>query len=239
MPDRVGKCPPALSRLPRAMLFDLCGTVVDSMPHDRAVLDQVAFEFGRTGYSELRKLKNRECSIRSNFEIFFPVRYAEAYERYIALLLATIPATSLFVGFDTLVAFCRSLGIRLGVLSNRPRIYTLSSLAFHRLADAFDSIVCAHDDLDCEKPHAKIVRHALHSMSIEKAAREDILIVGDSFVDVKCADNADCDAVLFAARLSSYELPDLEKRLGDPSLPVVRVLRSHAALLALLTDTVE
>lgn len=91
----------------------------------------------------------------------------------------------------------KSLGIRLGVLSNRARrfmaheIYMVDGEGWHEL---FDTMVCG-DDVECRKPHPDLVLRALENLKMP--ADLGCWYVGDSTTDIIAAREAGVSAVFY------------------------------------------
>lgn len=91
----------------------------------------------------------------------------------------------------------KSLGLRLGVLSNRNRrfmaheIYTVDSTGWH---DLFDTMVCG-DDVTRRKPHPDLIWKALSNLGAP--TDEHCWYVGDSAADVVAAKEAGVTAVFY------------------------------------------
>lgn len=91
----------------------------------------------------------------------------------------------------------RSLGLKLGVLSNRSRrfmaheIYTVDGSGWHEM---FDTMVCG-DDVQRRKPHPDLILRAL--ANLDAAVDEGCWYVGDSTTDVIAAKRAGVTAVFY------------------------------------------
>ena len=57
--------------LPKVVIIDLCGTILDSLDIDRQVMNEISYTYAGVSYTQLRKKKDRFKSMRHNFSIFF------------------------------------------------------------------------------------------------------------------------------------------------------------------------
>lgn len=80
----------------------------------------------------------------------------------------------------------RTRGVRLAVVTNKDRRFTLPLLAHHALAPLLDQVVCG-DDVERKKPAPDGIRQCLAHCS---ATSVRALFVGDSAIDVASARNA-------------------------------------------------
>ena len=84
----------------------------------------------------------------------------------------------------------RSGGFRMGVVTNKPAIFTEVLLERMGIADFFD-VVVSGDTTDFKKPHPEPILHACRWLGVEPAHN---LHVGDSKNDIEAARAAGCAA---------------------------------------------
>ncbi len=114
----------------------------------------------------------------------------------------------------------RSGGIKMGIVTNKPALFTEMLIERMGIADFFD-VVVSGDTTEFKKPHPEPIRHACHWLGVTP---ERNLHVGDSINDILAAraagsaafcvpygynegqpvDSADCDA-LVSDLLAAYE----------------------------------
>ena len=82
----------------------------------------------------------------------------------------------------------RVSGLRMGVVSNKPGLFSDVLLERLGIADFFD-IVVAGDTCDHHKPHPEPLLHACRWLGVEPARN---LHIGDSWVDIEAARAAGC-----------------------------------------------
>ena len=174
---------PALS-----MLFDLDGTLIDSLAdlrasanHLRAAfgLPPVSAEIARTYVGDgVFKLMERSLAELGPFE---PVRevawriYAEHHIEQCTALVRPYP------GVREHLALWRSEGRRLAVVTNKQQRFVAKILAHLELTDCFAAVICG-DTLAVKKPDPEPLHEALRRVG---GAAPEALMVGDSLQDLR------------------------------------------------------
>lgn len=186
----------------RAILFDLDGTLVDSVGDLHAIAVKLLSEHGLpplpidtvTGFvgAGIPPLVERVfaasgCPLSGHM-------LQGAIERY-KVLYAAAPAehTRCYPGVGNALAQLRAKGARLGVCTNKAEAISRSVLEAVGLASHFD-VVVGGDTLAVRKPDPEVLRHAarLLGMTIERA-----IFVGDSEIDAAAASAASVPLLLF------------------------------------------
>ena len=172
-----------MSRPPptRAVIFDLDGTLVDSMPlvlraFAHALLpycgemtpEDITAELGGPPDRLLRKLIADESKV------------PEAMQRLMDHDLANWRLIRPFAGMHGLLDHLRGARHLLGLWTGRERESTGLILQEHGIAPKLDAWVCG-DDLPTHKPHPGGLEEALRQLAV---TREQALFVGDADVDV-------------------------------------------------------
>lgn len=103
--------------------------------------------------------------------------------------------TVLFDGILECLAALKRKGVKLGIVTTKLRYRIEGIMAKYGAEDLFDLVV-GSEDVKVEKPSPEGLLWAIDAL---KAAKEDVLYVGDSIVDAKTAQNAGVD---FAAVLT-------------------------------------
>jgi pyrophosphatase PpaX len=99
----------------------------------------------------------------------------------------------LFAGVTEVLAQCRKLGIKLGVVTSSPRKIVSRTLSQSNIDGFFHSLVTA-DDVSQFKPHPEPI---LLSLARLGSAPEECLLIGDSSADILAGRAADIKTALF------------------------------------------
>jgi len=190
----------------RAVIFDVDGTMFDTLPSLSAAANSVLMNAGlseirthhlRSALNEgLRPMFRQAIALQSTYvDPRMAVELESKYlARYMRQWLLTAP---LYVRLrDALSAF-DMLGVKLGICTNRDRASTEMLLAHAGILNLFDTIV-GMGDAPRPKPAADPLLLVLERMGVSAA---DALFIGDSSMDASCARLAQ---VRFAAHLGGY-----------------------------------
>lgn len=176
----------------RAVLFDLDGTLVDSVPDLGAAARRMLLGLGlpAKGDEEIRdyvgkgtaKLVQRCLGVNEGrFEEamrLFDVAYREESGRHSRLYSGVLE------GLDQL----RTLGLPLGCVTNKPAEFTLPLLDALDLSRYF-SVVVSGDTVARRKPDPMPMLHACDTLRVAPTAT---LVIGDSANDAQAARAAGC-----------------------------------------------
>lgn len=187
-----GEGVPELSQ-PRGVLFDLDGTLIDSVPDLTLCMNQALTERGLMPHSRERmrhwvgngsaRLAHR--AITGRHDGTAPAADFEAvYPRFLALYLAH-PAreTETYPGAAALLDQLRGAGMRIACVTNKPAAQTRAVLSALGLAARFDAVV-GGDDTPALKPDPAPVLRALELLQL---APGECMMVGDSRPDLEAA----------------------------------------------------
>lgn len=193
-----------MSPNPGLVMFDLDGTLVDSVPDLARAVDQMLVAVGRSpaGEEQVRRwvgdgasmLVKRALSGRIDVsddpgsEELFPL----AQELFMsAYAQANGRSSVIYPGVDALLERYRAEGVAMAVVTNKPGGFTHALLDHLRLSDYFP-IVVAGDTLEWKKPHPAPLLYACEQAGVSP---RDALMIGDSRVDVEAARAAGCPVV--------------------------------------------
>lgn len=180
----------------RAILFDLDGTLVDSAPDLAAAINRVLAERGQEPVSEAqvrdwtgdgtRRLVARALTGSRDGEP--PAETLDAaLERFLECYGEAVYVDSRpYAGAVQGVAELARSGMRLAVVTNKPRHLADAILAHMGIASHIDAVV-GGDSTDARKPDPEPLRFAMERLG---AASITTLMVGDSATDVEAARNA-------------------------------------------------
>jgi HAD superfamily hydrolase (TIGR01549 family) len=163
----------------RAVVFDLDGTLVDSMPLVLAAVGYALAPYGeRTPTEILASLGGPPARFLGRLladaaHVPAALERMESYHRENAHLI--VPFGAVGAALPRLAQ-----AVRLGLWTGRDRESTLWLLAQHRLAAHFGVTLCG-DDLSTHKPDPEGLHYIMRRLAV---APEETLFVGDADVDV-------------------------------------------------------
>lgn len=189
----------------RAVVFDVDGTLFDTLPSLVAAANDVLVKAGlrevpmvllRSALSEgLRPMFREALALQATAPDGNLAQLEEDYlAHYSQRWLAAAP---LFARAPETLATLKSQGLKLGICTNRDRRSTDALLASAALAGSFDVIV-GLGDAPSPKPAADPLLRVLQQLELPPS---QVLFVGDSVMDARCAQAAQ---VRFAAHLAGY-----------------------------------
>ncbi len=170
----------------RHWIFDLDGTLVDSLPSYTRVLTEVVGEFGKTLSAE--DLQQIRHLILPKFleRVLPPEQIATALNKVISINLARQSEIPMFEGMDELLTFLRSNGCVLSVFTARERITALGILNETGLHRHFSHVI-TRDCVAKSKPHPDGIHQLLAESKIDPA---QAVMIGDHRMDMESAKSA-------------------------------------------------
>jgi phosphoglycolate phosphatase len=182
---------------PRALLFDWDNTLVDTWAVIHHALMTTLTAMGHRPWTLEETRKRVRTSTRDGFPLLFGERAEEAmrifYDVFESVHLARLRALP---GAGDMLARLGAAGILLGVVSNKRGRYLRREAdhlgwtgLFHRLVGA--------DDAPRDKPAVEAVDLALAGSGLTRSPA--VWFVGDTDIDMLCAQRAGCLAVLLRA----------------------------------------
>lgn len=195
----------------KAVLFDLDGTLIDSVPDLTAAIDLMLTATGRPPVGESnvnrwvgngaaalvkRALANADDGDRLH-ELKFEneaedEEYVSAYSIFeFSYAQRLTNATGLYDGVLSVLSRLSSVNMKLGLITNKPRRFTVPLLKALNIAHYFSDVICG-DDLEHKKPHSLPVSTSLRNLGVNA---EQAIMVGDSISDVKSAESAGVKSV--------------------------------------------
>ncbi|MDR1559536.1 MAG: HAD family hydrolase [Clostridiales bacterium] len=193
----------------KAVLFDLDGTLLDTLEDITDSMNQALTRFGLgdIGISDIRRLVGNGArklaeGVSARVAGKAPASgemtdrlldvYNEIYNKNSAI------KTKPYAGVQELLDWLKDQGIRTGVLSNKPHLTTLEVLRHYFPRHAFDFAAGQRDGVP-RKPNPAGVYEFCGALGISP---DEVLFVGDSEVDLETGRNAgvDCVGVLWGFR---------------------------------------
>ena len=190
--------------LPRCVLFDLDGTLVDSALDLTAAVDNMLQALGRAPAGEARvrqwvgngaqllvlralsgEMHPAEDAVepelfQAAFELFLSA-YAQSNGRY----------SKLYPGVESLLVHLQREGVTQAVVTNKPMAFTLPLLKALKIDHYFDQVV-GGDSLPVKKPDPLPLLTVLEAAGCPPA---QALMLGDSRNDVQAARAAGCPVI--------------------------------------------
>jgi phosphoglycolate phosphatase len=179
-------------KLPRAILFDWDNTLVESWGVIHEAMNLTLAAMGHDHWTREETEKRVRASLRDSFPALFGDRWKDAerifYNSFAAIHLKHLRALP---GAGEMLAHLAGQGLYLGVISNKRGEY-LRREADHLGWTAHFRALAGAGDAARDKPAIEHVQLALGDL----ACGDDIWLVGDADIDLKCAWNAGCTPVL-------------------------------------------
>jgi len=192
--EELAQPPPRSIRPPRAILFDWDNTLVDSWATIHEALNFLMRAMEVPEWSLADTKEKVRLSLREAFPLYFGERWEEARDIYLERFRSIhLDRLTPLPGREALLRDLAEQGIFLGVVSNKTGELLRREVARLGWSAYFGSIVGA-GDAPLDKPACEPVHLALAASGVQ--AGPDVWFVGDTAVDMECARNSGCIAVL-------------------------------------------
>jgi phosphoglycolate phosphatase len=185
---------PASIRLPRAILFDWDNTLVDSWATIHEALNFLMRAMEKPEWTLTETRERVRLSLREAFPPLFGARWEEARDIYLGRFQAIhLERLTPLPGREAMLRALAERDVFLGVVSNKTGELLRREVAQLGWSPFFGSIVGA-GDASADKPACDAVHLALLPSGVP--AGGDVWLVGDTAIDMECALNSGCIAVL-------------------------------------------
>lgn len=165
----------------RAVIFDLDGTLIDSMPLVLRAFAHALAPFRPDLDENAIFLRLGGPPARTFLELTGDEgKTAEALRRYDTFGFENGALVSPFAGMREFLEKLQAAGLKLAIWTGRDRHTTEAIFKTHDLAGFFSAVVCG-DDLDTHKPHPAGLREILTRLSLRP---DEALYAGDADADV-------------------------------------------------------
>lgn len=182
------KDPPFILPVPKVVLFDWDGTLVDTVRTTFHALNKVLTAFGKEALSYAHFQAMPHLSIRMYFKtLFSPQQYHEAESLYNSY--ASRSTATAISGSASVLSWLYERRIPMGVVSNKEGGQLRREIQELKWNHYFYTAVGSYDTPE-DKPSPTPLYHALEKINMEP--NFSIWFVGDSLVDMMCAHSASC-----------------------------------------------
>lgn len=215
-----------LTVLPKALLFDLDGTLANTIPQLAIAASKSAVAIGLNPPSvETTKgfvgngvnmllarviagrfdveLKDVDPSLLKRARDVFNVEYTKGLDK----------DYNLYEGVKEGVEYFKSRGIKLAVVTNKPQMFALPLLSYMGIKDYFDFIL-GGEVIPERKPDPTPLYYVLDKLQVSK---DDAVMVGDSNNDIEAGNNANMTTVFFSYGYNRKDPKELKFDYGFAS----------------------
>ena len=174
-----------------AFIFDLDGTIHDSVPTIVGVLKKVYEHFGKEITEEEIKSYIGVPLAETSDHFLGPGHSEKFVQTYMSLYESKNAKLKPFVGADHMLAAVKAAGAKLAIATAKRRKMTIDTLTEIGLLEYFDFIVDS-ESTTLHKPHPEPAFLAMEKLG---ATKEESYFIGDSVHDLMCGRNAGIKAV--------------------------------------------
>lgn len=179
------------------LLFDLDGTVVDTAYDLIETANKVfsnnnkpmiSYEIGREIASDgvMAFLRLRFDEKKDNFDLL-----SEEFLKIYSQNFLNNPL--LFEGFERLFLDLESVGIRWGIVTNKPRYFSEKIINYHNLTNQCSVLMCGDDHGFNPKPSPDLLLEACRLLEVKAS---DAIYIGDGHRDILSAKSAKITSIL-------------------------------------------
>jgi len=184
-----------------SVIFDLDGTLLDTVPDLAEATNKALIEYGFKGLPEenfnqylgdgvynlmIRVLDDQPKSIRPDKTMYDTLVPQLVLKQKFFYKKLWKNRTKPYTDIVPLIKALKDDGAKIGVVSNKPHEFTLLMIQYFFNSETFDIILGQKNNTPV-KPAPDALFHAIDEMSIKKS---DLLYVGDTDTDMKTASNA-------------------------------------------------
>lgn len=196
--------------VPKVLLFDWDGTLVDTHPVLAVAMNEALKAFGKDSWTFEQWSNWLGQSARDVFPDLFGEDWEEARRIYLdAYSMYHLERLELKPGAADLMQFLASTTVYLGVVSNKTGDILRCEVTHLNWGRHFGHVIGAGDS-DRDKPAPDPVHAALTRS--DHVAGPDVWFVGDNAVDVDCGKAANCTTILIG---DGYPDAQPDHRLTD------------------------
>ncbi|MCV3769789.1 MAG: HAD family hydrolase, partial [Wolbachia pipientis] len=185
-----------------AVVFDWDNTLVNTQDN---ISNAIKYTLTSMGYSDKATNDRNSHESRKSYMVnLFGDQWEKANQIYQQYLdNALLQNITLNQGVGEMLQKLKSHNVYLAIVSNKKNINLRKEVAYFKLDSYFERIVGSCDTAE-DKPSAIPLLFALEK-SILPISRENVFFIGDSIVDILCAQNANCLPIIYGQPISGYE----------------------------------
>lgn len=187
---------------PKAIIFDWDNTLVNTWPIIHAALETTFRAMGKEPWTFKQTTQRVRKSMRDSFPEVFGENWQEAGEIYQREYRANhlLKLEPLPLAQDVLEKV-KERGLYSTVVSNKKGVSLRLEIEHLGWADLFDTVV-GSDDAARDKPHADPVHLAFEKCPTRPG--RDVWFIGDSEIDLECAQGCGCTAILYGEAVKDH-----------------------------------
>ena len=190
---------------PIAVIFDWDNTLVDTFPVIRDALNTTLMAFGYSPWT----MDEARQRIRRSARESFPELFGDQWERAIDLFYSRYyeihtDKLKIIDGARDLIEHLASMSLSLSVVSNKRGDVLRAEAAYLGWTRYFSAIIGANDARR-DKPARDPVDLALRGTNIPTGSH--VWFIGDADIDLECAKNSNCTAILIGTPLIAENSP--------------------------------
>jgi phosphoglycolate phosphatase len=193
-------------------LFDLDGTITDTMAVWFGIFHDLLLEFGVTPPDE-KTLAQYTHDWSTLVHVGLPASAVAAFtERAHILAKERLPDASFHEDAWETLTELKKRGKRLGIFSTMDR-EMFEPVMQHRNLSSLVEVAIAGTDVPHRKPHPAGIVKALEDLGIAKESYDSVVYVGDKDTDIQAANSAGVDGILYypTQHHHVYDLAEYEK----------------------------
>lgn len=207
--------------MPKAVLFDWDGTLVDTMPFIREAFCTGLRDFGKEFPSGVemdgRSLEEILKDVYGNLAEQAHTHFYETYEKI------TKNKVNMYAQAREFLELLGSCELSLALVSNKRGDVVRNEASALGLSEYFHSIVGA-GDTQADKPSAVPLRHSLENTAV-CPNNDAVWMIGDSGVDILAAHNFGCQSILIMPDAAYQDEWENENNSPSPTLQVSSIHR--------------
>ncbi len=221
---------------PKAVLFDLDGTLIDTAPDFIRIIRQMCHKYERTTPSDAQIREQVSAGARAMVRLVLGEQLGDDdptllhyRQEFLDLYEADICVDSqLFAGLDELLQALEARHVPWGIVTNKPRYLAEALLHKLKLSERCAVLVCP-EDVTHTKPDPEPMFLALDRLNILQntpLTPQDCVYVGDHIRDIEAGRRAGMVSVVAAYGYIPPEDKDLSAWGADAIVQDVAALRS-------------